>query len=274
MHGLGPHNITVGGRATTVRQAMKETYSSIEEAKADISGLFALQYLVDAEADRPERRREERRVHRLLHRLRQDALVDEVLQREQAGDVGLGFLEVARGLLHRLADGRGAAVDGDAVRAEAVHQLVHQDVREEGVERDVALIGRREHDLRDRHEDLRELGVLHVLQHHALGALLLQHALVVRQIEGRGLHAAVRVARGEHDVDDRQRRKAGELRIAILRIDRQHVLDALQLAAEPRQLVRLDVVAKRDERLERRLVVEEFVLVDLVRSDGRLDRRP
>ena len=47
MHGLGPHNITVGGRATTVRQELKETYSAIEEAKADISGLFALQHLVD-----------------------------------------------------------------------------------------------------------------------------------------------------------------------------------------------------------------------------------
>ncbi len=47
MHGLGPHEITVGGRATTVRQELKETYSSIEEAKADVSGLFALQYLVD-----------------------------------------------------------------------------------------------------------------------------------------------------------------------------------------------------------------------------------
>ena len=47
MHGLGPHNITPGGRATTVRQELKETYSAIEEAKADISGLFALQYLVD-----------------------------------------------------------------------------------------------------------------------------------------------------------------------------------------------------------------------------------
>jgi len=47
MHGLGPHNITVGGRATTVRQELKETYSTIEEAKADISGLFALQFLVD-----------------------------------------------------------------------------------------------------------------------------------------------------------------------------------------------------------------------------------
>jgi hypothetical protein len=47
MHGLGPHGITVNGRATTVRQELKDTYSAIEEAKADISGLFALQYLVD-----------------------------------------------------------------------------------------------------------------------------------------------------------------------------------------------------------------------------------
>ncbi len=47
MHGLGPQAITVGGRSTTVRRELKETYSTIEEAKADISGLFALQYLVD-----------------------------------------------------------------------------------------------------------------------------------------------------------------------------------------------------------------------------------
>ena len=47
MHGLGPHDITVDGRATTVRQELKDTYSAIEEAKADISGLFALQFLVD-----------------------------------------------------------------------------------------------------------------------------------------------------------------------------------------------------------------------------------
>jgi len=47
MHGLGPHDITVAGRTTTVRQELKETYSAIEEAKADISGLFALQFLID-----------------------------------------------------------------------------------------------------------------------------------------------------------------------------------------------------------------------------------
>jgi hypothetical protein len=47
MHGLGPHSISVDGRATTVRQELKETYSFLEEAKADISGLFALQHLID-----------------------------------------------------------------------------------------------------------------------------------------------------------------------------------------------------------------------------------
>jgi hypothetical protein len=47
MHGLGPHNITVGGRQTTVRQEMKEASSFLEEAKADISSLFAIQYLID-----------------------------------------------------------------------------------------------------------------------------------------------------------------------------------------------------------------------------------
>jgi hypothetical protein len=47
MHGLGPHSISVGGRATTVRQELKETSSAIEEAKADISGLWALRWLAD-----------------------------------------------------------------------------------------------------------------------------------------------------------------------------------------------------------------------------------
>lgn len=47
MHGLGPSNITVGGKATTVRKELQSASSAIEEAKADISGLWALQRLVD-----------------------------------------------------------------------------------------------------------------------------------------------------------------------------------------------------------------------------------
>ena len=45
MHGLGPHAVT--GKEQTVRAAMQEAGSALEEAKADISGLWALQQLVD-----------------------------------------------------------------------------------------------------------------------------------------------------------------------------------------------------------------------------------
>jgi hypothetical protein len=47
MHGLGPQTIRVGGRDTTVRQELKELNGPLEEAKADVSGLWALQYLMD-----------------------------------------------------------------------------------------------------------------------------------------------------------------------------------------------------------------------------------
>jgi hypothetical protein len=46
-HGIGPHNIQVNGRATTPRQEIKELYSAIEEAKADVSGLFMVQHMLD-----------------------------------------------------------------------------------------------------------------------------------------------------------------------------------------------------------------------------------
>ena len=47
MHGLGPHDIAVAGHQTTVRQEMKEAGSALEEAKADIASLFAIQYMID-----------------------------------------------------------------------------------------------------------------------------------------------------------------------------------------------------------------------------------
>ncbi|HEX8500314.1 MAG TPA: hypothetical protein VF659_06960 [Pyrinomonadaceae bacterium] len=47
MHGLGPHTITVGGRETSVRKELKDAYSAVEEAKADVTGLWALQHLID-----------------------------------------------------------------------------------------------------------------------------------------------------------------------------------------------------------------------------------
>jgi hypothetical protein len=48
MHGLGPHQATGrDGKTTTVRAALQDSYGALEEAKADISGLFALQHLID-----------------------------------------------------------------------------------------------------------------------------------------------------------------------------------------------------------------------------------
>jgi hypothetical protein len=47
MHGLGPHQIKVNGNDTNPRLQLKDLYSAIEEAKADVTGLFALQYMMD-----------------------------------------------------------------------------------------------------------------------------------------------------------------------------------------------------------------------------------
>jgi hypothetical protein len=45
-HGLGPHQIKIDGRDTNPRMELKEQYAAWEEAKADVTGLFALQYLM------------------------------------------------------------------------------------------------------------------------------------------------------------------------------------------------------------------------------------
>ncbi len=46
-HGLGPHITKNNGAESTPRQDLKEAYSTIEEAKADITGLYALAYMMD-----------------------------------------------------------------------------------------------------------------------------------------------------------------------------------------------------------------------------------
>jgi len=49
MHGLGPHQIaaTLRKPASNPRLELKEFYGPLEEAKADVTGLFALQFLID-----------------------------------------------------------------------------------------------------------------------------------------------------------------------------------------------------------------------------------
>ncbi|PQM40327.1 nudix hydrolase 3 [Prunus yedoensis var. nudiflora] len=46
-HGIGPHSITLpNGRKSTVRLELQELHSALEEAKADIVGLWALKFLI------------------------------------------------------------------------------------------------------------------------------------------------------------------------------------------------------------------------------------
>ncbi len=46
-HGLGPGNIVINGRKTTVKLELKETYSSIEECKADVLGMYNDLYMIE-----------------------------------------------------------------------------------------------------------------------------------------------------------------------------------------------------------------------------------
>jgi Peptidase family M49 len=46
-HGLGPGSITVDGRKTEVRLELKELYSTLEEAKADVMGVYDILALVE-----------------------------------------------------------------------------------------------------------------------------------------------------------------------------------------------------------------------------------
>jgi hypothetical protein len=46
-HSLGPGSITVDGRATTVDQELKELGAGVEEAKADVMGVYNILYMMD-----------------------------------------------------------------------------------------------------------------------------------------------------------------------------------------------------------------------------------
>src|SRR4030095_9129413 len=85
------------------------------------------------------------------------------------------------------------------------------------------------------------------------------------------LHAARAAAGRENHVHDPDGRHRTQLRSAVLRIDRQRVLELLEVARKRLQLLRLGIVSNGDEGFEGGLGVEPLVLVNLVRTDGRLD---
>jgi len=49
-HGIGPHQIQVAGKETNPRLELKDLYAAVEEAKADVTGMFLLQTLMNEKA--------------------------------------------------------------------------------------------------------------------------------------------------------------------------------------------------------------------------------
>ena len=123
-HGLGPHSTKVDGKESTPRQDLKDTYSTIEEAKADITGLWALGYMMDKGL--------------LKDTLGQGAAAEEVpdqreeLRHQEHAEAGLVASRVV------------AALDRDFANG-ALHGGVHRHDAEPGVEREVRVGHRLQH---------------------------------------------------------------------------------------------------------------------------------
>ena len=70
----------------------------------------------------------------ILLAARQHAVIEEILQHEQARNISLGFLDGAVEFFQFLPRRRRASVDSDLMRTDPVTHLVREDMRKEGVE--------------------------------------------------------------------------------------------------------------------------------------------
>ena len=251
-------------RLAVVKRALVQQVVELE------SHSFAV-CLVDAESNRAERACEVRHVHRPLHRLRYNAFVNPVLERKEACDIGLRLLKGGAELSELLPYRRLPAADGNGVWPKAVHQLVRENVREERFKGDKRLLVGIKSDARDRHEHLFELCLLNVLQHHTLASLLLHDSFIVRQVERRRSYSLPCLSSHHDFIDHTDRRESTQLGIPVLLVDRKIVFDLLKVAGVHRQLSCLLIVPQRDERFERRFVVEQLIHIHFVRTDGRFN---
>ena len=176
-------------------------------------------------------------------------------------------------LLHRLPDGGLLSVDRDGVRTEAVHQLVGQDVREERLERDVGLLrrgrGQRPRSASGSSSNFASCTFFSMTR-------LLPFSAVTRSSLGRLKAAVCTPARASPpmttSIHDPDRRHGAELRVPVGGSIGRLFSISCRWAENSASLCGLLVVPQGDEGLERRLIIEELVHVDLVRTDGRLDR--
>ena len=171
-------------------------------------------------------------------------MIHHVLQREQAGNVGLRFFNRAVQLLQFVPGCGIPALDFDLMRSETVHQFVGHDVSEKRFEIyvDHRLPG--EHSARDREQHATKLGFLNVSQHHPLAALLVHYTFIIGQIVCSGRDVMIAVSGAENLIDHHGRRGGSQFRIAVLGVNRQIVFDLLQVGGENREFLRFRVIAE------------------------------
>ena len=198
-------------------------------------------------------------------------MIDEVLDHEEAHEVGLGFLDGAVGLAQRLAHRCLFARHLDHLRPQAMRELVRQDVEKEGVKIDVSARRVREQPSGDGHEDGLELRLLDVLEHHPLAALLRHHHLVVGQVEGRRLDAVRRVARVEELIDHGNGRQRPEVAPLVFVGHGQAHLDLAEMPRDHLQPLALRPVAQAEVGLKGGLQPHRLVEIGLVGPDGQVD---
>jgi hypothetical protein len=154
-----------------------------------------------------------------------------------------------------------------------VGHLVRQNVREERIEFHIGPIPGGEHPRGNGLQNPGKLGLLHVLEHHALRPHRPHDALVIGQIESGGTDPVRAIAGGQNLIDHSNRRERSQLGIAVLGVQRQVVLNLLKMIREHLQLGRLLLIAQRHISFKRGLVSEQVVVVCLVGPDGHVDGR-
>ena len=141
-----------------------------------------------------------------------------------------------------------------------MHQLVHENVREEGLECDQRLVVCGQHALGNRYQHVVEFRLLKILEHSRASSAL---SATTRSSFGR-LYAAVCtpwLPSPEQNTTSATRigEKPPSFRITEFRLDGQVIFQFLQFAAEARQQSRCLGIGNQDERLEGRFEVEPLI---------------
>ena len=196
-----------------------------------------------------------------------------VVERKQSSDVSLRLLDPTVEFLQFLAWRCVAPLHFDLMRPQPMHQLVRHDVGKERFEVNIHHRMLRKCPPRNREQNGTELRFLNVAQHHAFASLLLHHPIIVRQIVGSRGDSVIAIARTENLVYYHRRCGRSQLGIAVLWIDRQIVFDLLQMISKHGEFLGFGIVTKVDECLKGCLIVEQFVVIDFVRSNSDIQRR-